>query len=112
MPLKDTGRKYKLNGQEIILYPIARLVQELDKVGIPRKAQTLRKWENKGVTPPAFFRFGQKRLYSKEQIEVYCRVAKECDLRKGADVSQTGFSERIWEELEKVNSKYKNTVVS
>jgi MerR HTH family regulatory protein len=107
MPLKETGKVYNIAGNKIVLYPIARLVQELEKIGYARNAQTIRKWEDKGVTPPSLFRFGQKRLYSKEQIEAFCRVAKECDIKQGLNIAMTGFSERIWEELEQVNEQYK-----
>jgi hypothetical protein len=106
MPLKEDGKKYKINGEEVILYPIARLVQELHKAGYPRDSQTIRKWENSGVTPQALFRNGNKRLYSKDQIDAYCRVAEECNIRQGYNIAMTGFSERIWEELEEVNSQY------
>lgn len=109
MPLKEAGKVYKINGQEIVLYPIAKLVSELEKAGYPRDAQTIRKWENSGVTPPALFRIRGKRLYSKEQIEAYCRVSKECNIRQGYSIAMTDFSERIWEELTKINQQYLNT---
>lgn len=107
MPLKESGKKYKINGQEIILYPIAKLVSELEKRGYARDAQTIRKWENSGVTPSALFRVGNKRLYSKSQIDAYCNVAEECNIRQGFSIASTDFSARIWEELGQVNESYK-----
>jgi MerR HTH family regulatory protein len=107
LPLKESGKKYKFGEEEVILYPISKLVSELSKAGFPRNAQTIRKWENSGVTPKSIFRSGNKRLYSKEQIEAYCRVADECNIRQGYDISMAGFSERIWEELEEVNQQYR-----
>lgn len=107
MPLKQVGKVYKVNGQEIVLYPIGKLVEELKKAGYTRESQTIRKWENSGVVPPALFRVGGKRLYSEEQIQAYVDVAKECDIRQGLSISSTDFSERLWEELNEVNKNYK-----
>ena len=106
MPLKEEGKVYKIAGEEIILYPIAKLVTELTKAGYPRDAQTIRKWETSGVTPACLFRVGGKRLYSKEQIDTYCRVATECNIRQGYSIAGTDFSERIWEGLTDLNKKY------
>jgi len=108
MPLQETGRIYEINGEEIILFPMSKLVNELEKIGYSRDAQTIRKWETSGVTPPAIFKRGNKRLYSEEQIETYCRIAKECDIRQGLSIATTDFSERIWEELTELNKKYTN----
>lgn len=106
MPLKEEGKVYRIKDEQLVLYPIAKLVSELEKAGYPRDAQTIRKWETSGVTPPCLFRFGGKRLYSKEQIETYCRVAEECNIRQGFSIAMTDFSSRIWEELDMVNAKY------
>lgn len=106
MPLKEEGKVYKFNGENIALYPIGRLVSELGRAGYPRDSQTIRKWETSGVTPPCYFRVGGKRLYSKEQIATYCKVAEECNIRQGYSIAMTDFSARIWEELEQVNEAY------
>lgn len=108
MPLKESGKLYEINGEKIMLYPISRLVTELERIGYSRNSQTIRKWEDKGVTPESLFRFGKKRLYSKEQIETFCRVARECDIKQGLNIAITGFSEQIWEELTELNKKYTN----
>lgn len=107
MPLKSTGKKYKVAGQEVTLFPIGKLVEELKKAGYTRYAQTIRKWEDSKVTPPALFRIKGKRLYSMAQIQVFVEVAKECDIRQGLSITETDFPERIWEELERVNKQYK-----
>lgn len=91
-----------MQGKKIALYPIAKLEKELSDAGYPRDAQTIRKWEVAGVTPQATFRSGKKRLYHQKQIDAFVRVAKECNIRQGVDLGKTDFSERIWEELEKV----------
>jgi hypothetical protein len=104
MPLQPKGKVYEINGEEIILYPIARLVEELSNRGFPRDAQTIRKWEG-NVTPPATFRVGKKRLYAWEQIQAYCDVAEECNIRQGYSIAMTDFSERIWERLQEVNEE-------
>ena len=106
MPLKPEGKKYTINGKKVILYPVGRLVEELAKVGYYRDAQTIRKWEQLGVTPPATFRVGGKRLYSWEQIEAFCEVAKECNIRQGASIAMTDFPQKIWERLKEVNEKF------
>lgn len=106
MPLKETGKTYKVAGQDVILYPIAKLVTELERIGYPRDSQTIRKWEASGITPPSLFRVGNKRLYSKEQIDLYCRIAQECDIRQGFRIAHTDFSARIWEEMTELNKKY------
>lgn len=106
MPLKEEGKIYSVKGKEIRLFPIAKLVSEMESRGFPRDAQTIRKWETKKVTPPCLFRIGGKRLYSEEQIETYCRVAEECNIRQGVSIAMTDFSARIWEELEELNKKY------
>ena len=106
MPLKSSGKVYRVAGKELTLYPIGKLVEELKKAGYTRDAQTIRKWENSGVTPTALFRINGKRLYSMEQIECYVNIAKECDIRQGLSIVDTDFPARIWEELERVNSQY------
>src|SRR5699024_10743621 len=103
MPLKQGGKVYRVNGEEIVLYPIGKVVEEMKKAGYTRDAQTIRKWETAGVTPPALFRIGGKRLYSEEQIDAYVNVAIECDIRQGVSIAKSDFSERIWEELGEVN---------
>lgn len=107
MPLDIDGKEYPTPYGMIRLYPIAKLSQALIDADVPRDTQTIRKWEIKGVTPPAIFRRHQKRLYSLEQIECIVRVAKECGIRKGVSITDTDFIQRVWEELSKVNEKYK-----
>lgn len=108
MPLKPNGRVYTINGKKMVLFPIAKLVEEMEKAGYPRDSQTIRKWETAGVTPPALFRSGQKRLYSMEQIKVFCEVAKECDIKQGFSIAMTDFSARIWERMKEVNKELQN----
>lgn len=106
MPISPTGKKYNINGKELTLYPISVLAKRLSKaLGDERTTQTIRKWEKNGVIPPAIFRVGQKRLYAKEQMEVICRVAKECGIRQGVAISLTNFSVRVFEEMKEVNNK-------
>lgn len=106
MPLKQGGKVYKVKEQELVLYPIGKVVEELKKAGYTRDAQTIRKWETSGVTPPALFRVGGKRLYSEEQISAYVNTAVECDIRQGLSIAKTDFSELIWEELTEINKQY------
>ena len=83
MPMSPKGKVLNINGRDITLYPISVLAQRLTKaLKDERTTQTLRKWEVKGVIPPAIFRAGQKRLYAKEQIDCICKIAKECNIRQ------------------------------
>ena len=107
IPLQIDGKEYVIQGiGKIKLFPIAKLSQALTDVDIPRDTQTIRKWEIKGVIPPAIFRSGHKRLFSKEQIECIVRLAKECNIKQGSSISNTEFIQRIWDELGKINAKY------
>lgn len=105
MPLKEEGRYYNFKGKKLKLYPISRLCTTLANAGYPRDSQTVRKWELSGVTPPAIFRSGQKRLYAQEQIDVFCETAQECDIKQGYSLAMTDFSQKMWERLNKVNKQ-------
>jgi DNA-binding transcriptional MerR regulator len=107
MPLALDGKVYDIpNVGKVKLYPISKVAQALTDAGIPRDTQTVRKWEVRGVIPRALFRFGGKRLYSKEQIDTIVRVAVECNLRQGLSIAETDFINEVWEAMEKVNAKY------
>lgn len=111
MPLSKQGKVYKIKGKDITLYPISVLAERLSKaIKEPRTTQTIRKWElaKNGVLPPAIFRVKGKRLYAEEQIETICRVAKECKIKQGSATAMINFSERVKEELIKVNKKLLN----
>lgn len=100
------GKKYNIGGKDIVLYPIARLSQELAIHGIQRDVQTLRKWEAKGVTPKCPFRVKGKRMYTAEHIQVYVDTIKECGLHVRGGLTRNDFSEKMWERLKEVNKKY------
>ena len=106
MPLSKDGKVYKVKGKEVVLYPISTLAEKLGKaLKDTRTTQTVRKWETKGILPPATFRVVGKRLYAEEQIKAICRVAKECKIKQGSSLALTNFSERVREELREVNKK-------
>lgn len=108
MPVSAQGKEYNINGQHVMLYPISVLAKELSEaLGDVRTTQTIRKWENNKVIPPAIFRVGDKRLYSMEQIQAICKVAKECGIKRGHALALTNFSSLVWEELRVINKKYK-----
>lgn len=113
IPLKQDGKVYNINGKKMRLFPISTLAQKLSEaLGVERTTQTVRKWEKKGVIPPATFRSGEKRLYSMEQIGVICKVAKEENIRQGYSLNMTNFSKRVEQELRKVNKKLLDNVKS
>lgn len=106
MALSKSGKVYKVKGQDVVLYPISVLAERLSKtLKQTRSTQTIRKWEAKGILPPATFRVKDKRLYSDEQIDAICRVAKKCKLRQGSPIELTDFIETVREELRKVNKE-------
>jgi DNA-binding transcriptional MerR regulator len=106
MPVSQEGKEHVVNGKKIMLYPISVLAERLSKaLGDERTTQTIRKWETNKIIPPATFRNGDKRLYAKEQIDVICKIAKECGIKQGYSLSLTNFSVRVWEEMRKVNRK-------
>jgi hypothetical protein len=106
--MKLEGKIYTVAKKDIMLYPISYLAFKLSKaLKDERTTQTIRKWEVNGVIPPSIFRIGTKRLYSAEQVETICRVAKECNIRQGSSASLSEFSNKIFVELKKVNDKLK-----
>ena len=106
MPLSKDGKVYRVKGKEVTLYPISTLAERLSKtLKDTRSTQTIRKWEAKGVLPPATFRIKGKRLYAEEQIKAICKVAKECKIKQGSSIALTNFIERVREELSKVNKE-------
>ncbi|MET9119976.1 MerR family transcriptional regulator [Streptomyces sp. NPDC004528] len=70
-----------------------------------RDAVTIRKWESKGVIPKATFLIsgktsnGNRRLYTREQIEVMVRIAEDEGLfdgdPRGIRITDTRFTERV-----------------
>jgi hypothetical protein len=99
----DLGRSKKyLVGNEIVeLYPIGAIAAALN-----RKPVTVRKWETEGVIPVSPFMMkshdarGQRRLYSREQIEALRKVAAEEGVLepsaggKWKPIEQTNFREK------------------
>lgn len=72
-----------------------------------RDAVTIRKWEAKGVIPKATYLIsgkttnGNRRLYTREQIEVIVRIAEEEGLfdgdPRGIRITDTAFTARVKE---------------
>lgn len=70
-----------------------------------RDAVTIRKWEAKGIIPKATFVIsgktanGNRRLYTREQVEVMVRIAEEEGLfdgdPRGIRITDTRFTERV-----------------
>jgi glutamyl/glutaminyl-tRNA synthetase len=107
MPLSKDGLIQKLGETEIRVFPISTLANELSKaLGESRTTQTVRKWEVYGIIPPALFKHKGRRVYTMEQIKCICNIAKEENIRQGYSLSMTSFSQRVTEELRKINKKY------
>jgi hypothetical protein len=80
-----------------------------------RDAVTLRKWENGGVIPKATYLIkgktanGDRRLYTREQIEAIVQIAAQEGLfdgdPRGIRITDTNFTERVKEAFEALKSK-------
>lgn len=76
----DLGRSknYLVGNKLVELFPIGAVARALN-----RKPVTVRKWESDGIIPNSPYMMksrdsrGQRRLYSREQIEALRRVAEE-----------------------------------
>lgn len=94
------------NGQSKRFYTVGVLATALGK-----SSQTIRKWEGKGYIPKSQYRFpgrssdthhrkeGQRRLYTREQIEGVVSIARETGLLNGegrtAKILGSGFPEKV-----------------
>lgn len=86
-----------LKGVDTRFYPISVLAEKLE-----RQAPTVRKWERLGYIPPTPYRTpsrdkrGQRRLYTRAQIEGLVAIAREEGItgESNRNVSNTGFPER------------------
>lgn len=107
MPLKPEGRVIRVGKVEVRVYPISKLAQEISKaLNSERTTQTIRKWEIKGVIPPAMFKVAGNRMYSMEQIKCIARIAKEEGIKQGCSESMAKFSSRVEKELLKINKRF------
>lgn len=80
-----------------------------------RDAVTMRKWENGGVIPKATYVIkgktanGDRRLYTREQIEAIVCIAEEEGLfdgdPRGIRITDTRFTERVKEAFEQLRQK-------
>ncbi|MEW1675584.1 hypothetical protein AB0O47_20420 [Streptomyces noursei] len=80
-----------------------------------RDAVTMRKWEATGVIPKATYVIsgktanGNRRLYTRDQIEAIVRIAEEEGLfdgdPRGIRLSDTRFTERVKEAFEQLRHK-------
>lgn len=98
--VREVSINYK--GETLMLYPISKLASELG-----RSSDTIRKWEISGVLPKPIFKDKHgRRLYTQEQIDAIVECAIKSKIRQGYSLSNTNFSPRVHEALEKVNAKY------
>lgn len=71
-------RTFLVNGQPLELFPLGAVARALN-----RQPVTVRKWESEGVIPSSPYKLpshdprGQRRLYSREQIESLRKIADE-----------------------------------
>jgi hypothetical protein len=87
-----------VKGKDVTFYTVGVLAEKLE-----RKPPAIRKWERLGYIPFPRFRTpgrttnGQKRLYTREQIEGMVRIAREEGLigDYNRNVSATAFPERV-----------------
>jgi hypothetical protein len=92
---------YLVNNQPLALYRIGAVARALN-----RKPVTIRKWESEGYIPVSPYKLpgrdsrGQRRLYSKEQIESLRQIAHE----EGILYTSAGGQ---WKHIEKTQFKDK-----
>lgn len=108
VPDSTKGKRFAVTDDlELTLYPISELARAMAEAGVPRSIQSLRKWEEDGVTPGALFRESErKRMYSAEQIQLFVDTALECGVRQGKSLAHTGFPELIWYRMNELNQTY------
>lgn len=90
-------RHLTVNGKPIELFSVGHLAKALGRVPV-----TIRKWEKDGTIPKATFRKpsddprGQRRLYSRAQIEGLVKIAKEEGLLddRPKPITRTAFTSR------------------
>lgn len=93
------GKEYIIDGKTLELFTIGELASRLD-----RQRQTLRKWERDGVIPQAVFRSGSnRRLYTRNQIEVIVRCVKKYNIKQGYPIPRE-FKEEVHREFKKATA--------
>lgn len=99
------GTRFKTeDGLDRTFYTITELTERLSEaIKSARTIQTIRKWENFGRIPPALFRYGNKRYYSLEQVELICKIAKEENIASKSPLAMSKFSKRVFAEMEELN---------
>lgn len=107
-PDTEKGKLFEIRDDlALVLYPISELSRAMQEAGVPRSIQSLRKWEEDGVTPQALFRESErKRMYTPEQIQLFVDTALECGVRQGKSLANTGFPELIWMRMRELNQRY------
>lgn len=95
-----------VRGRLVHFYTVGTLAAALD-----RKPPAIRKWERLGYIPYSTWRtpgrteHGQKRLYTREEIEGIVKIAREEGLIGDANrnVSATNFPERVRKLFKELN---------
>lgn len=96
------------SGEELELYYIGTLAYELG-----RTPNTIRKWEIGGIIPdPCFRDTRDRRLYSREQINIIVACAEKAGIKQGKSISNTTFSQKVHEQLAKVQERYMKSEVA
>lgn len=88
----DKPLRINHQGEVRDFYMIGALASALN-----RSVVTIRKWEHRGVLPTAPYRFRNRRLYSKAQIEGVVKIAEEEGIQQGRSFTSTQFTQRCFE---------------
>lgn len=88
-------------GVKTTLYSISFLADSLG-----RSTKTIRKWEISGIIPPTPFKIKGNRYYSKEHIQAIVESAEKSKIKPGKPLGNTKFSERCYEEFERLNKLF------
>lgn len=93
-----------IGGVKLEAFYISTLAEALN-----RDPHTIRTWERTGILPDCMLRDkNNRRLYSKEQIDVIVECAEAENLRQGSNIAKTNFISLVHERLDIVKQKYIN----
>lgn len=102
-----TGKTFTIGGKPVELFTISQVAELLR-----RRPVTIRKWEEKGVIPPATYAKpgankdprGRRRLYSRGQVLALVTLADAEGIlyNPHAQISQTNFKAKVWAEFKRL----------
>jgi len=91
------AKVYMVGNKKVALYSIGVLANAID-----RQQQTVRKWEKRGVIPPAQYRSETgRRLYTKQQVDIVKRLVNKYGIKQGQKIPDA-FIDEIYREFKDI----------